>query len=249
MENYYQNNKDNIDKRLQEIWNYMKLNQTIPNVDLIIGCGCVNLDIPIKCAELYKKGLAPKILFAGGLGKVTKDNFQKSEAEIYKEIALKNGVLEKDIIIEDKSTNTGDNFRFAKEILTKNNIKWDSICIVHRPFGERRTYSSAQSILSDKEIYITSPSTTFEEYLTDLEKRTETEIYNEISVIVGDIQRMIIYPQFGWQTKNEVPVAIIDAYDYLKKLGYDKYILEPPQIKKLIKKYGILPNYKPNYFS
>lgn len=44
-----------IDKETIEmlhiIWNYMILNMQIEKSDLIIGCGCVNLEIPVKCVE------------------------------------------------------------------------------------------------------------------------------------------------------------------------------------------------------
>ena len=63
---------------LKVIWDYMKLNQTVPVCDVIFGCGCSNLEIPATCAELYKKGYGKKIIFSGGLGKITEKSFQKS---------------------------------------------------------------------------------------------------------------------------------------------------------------------------
>lgn len=249
MNTMYELNNNKIDNALKEIWNYMKLNQTIEKSDLILGCGCANLDIPVKCADLLKKGYAPKILFAGGLGKITKNNFNKSEAEIYRDIAIKNGIKESDILIETKSTNTGDNFRFAIEILNKSNIKYDKIIIVHKPLNERRTYSSAQIILKDKELIITSPDITFKEYLKELNNKSYEEIMNEISVIVGDIQRMIIYPQFGWQIENKLPGSVKKAYYYLKDVGFSKYILSKKQIKNLIDKFGLVEGQEENYFN
>lgn len=247
--NIYAINKDKIEKSLKEIWDYMNMNQSLEKSDLIIGCGCANLDIPIRCADLLKKGYASKILFVGGLGKITKNNFNKSEAEIYKDIALSNGIKEEDILIETKSTNTGDNFKFAMKLLEKNNVKCNKIIIVHKPLNERRTYSTAKMILKDKELMITSPNLTFEEYLKELKRKSIEDINNEISVIVGDIQRMIIYPQFGWQIKNEVPDSIIKRYTYLKNLGFSKCILTKHQIKSLIAKYGIIEGESENYFN
>lgn len=249
MDNIYDINKIEIKKALKEIWNYMKLNHPIEKCDIIIGCGCSNLDIPIKCLELQKEGYAPKILFVGGYGKITKNNFNKPEAEIYKDIALANGIKEDNILIESKSTNTGDNFRFGMKILEKNNIKYNKILIVHKPFNERRTYSSAKIILKNKDIKITSPDITFEEYLKKLNKKSYLEILDEISVIVGDIQRMVIYPQFGWQIENELPELVKKSYYYLKDIGFSKYILSKEQIKDLIDEFGVVEGKKENYFS
>lgn len=249
MDNIYVSNKEEIINNLEVIWNYMKLNQKLEKCDLIIGCGCANLEIPIKCANLLKEGYASKILFAGGLGKITKNNFNKSEAEIYREIAIKNGVNEQDIIIEMQSTNTGDNFRFGLKILNDNNIKCDKILIVHKPLNERRTLSSAKAILKGKKILITSPDSTFDEYINYLDNQTYEKIYNEISVIVGDIQRLIIYPQFGWQIKNDVPESVLKSYYYLKNIGFSKYILSKEQINILINKFGLIDSQEENYFN
>lgn len=227
----------------------MKINQKLEKCDLIIGCGCANLEIPIKCADLLKKGYASKILFVGGLGKITKGKFNKTEAQIYKEITIENGVNEQDIIIENQSTNTGDNFRFGLKILNDNNIKCDKILIVHKPFYERRTLSTAKAILKNKQLIITSFDYTIDEYITYLDNQSYEKIYNEISVIVGDIQRLIIYPQFGWQIENEIPKEVIKSYYYLKEIGFSKFVLSKEQIRELIDKFGILDGFEENYFN
>lgn len=249
MNSNYETHKQEIKRVLLEIWNYMKLNQPLEKCDLIIGCGCSDLNIPIKCANLLKQGYGSKILFAGGLGKQTEGFFEKTEAEIYKDIAMQNGIRPDDIIIETKSSNTGDNFRFAEEILNNQGIKYDKVAIVHRSFDERRTLSCAQSILKNKHLIITSPDITFDEFFDTLDNKPYQDIISEISVIVGDIQRIIIYPQFGWQLENYVPEKIKKDYFYLKDLGFSKYILSVTEIKDLINKHGLVEGQKENYFN
>ena len=242
------NNKDEIIKSLKVLWDYMRLQQPLEKCDLIIGCGCFNLEIPVKCAELLKEGYGSKILFTGGLGKITEDNFFKPEALIYKDIAIKQGIDEQDILIETKSTNTGDNFRFSIKLLEQSKINYSKILIVHDYHSERRTLSSAKAIIKNKEIFITSPDICFDDYLKYLETKREVAI-DIISAVVGDIQRLIIYPQFGWQVDNDVPNYVMEAYDFLKKMGFDKYILSHNQIEDLINKFGIKEGYEKNFFN
>ena len=241
-------NKEII-KPLEEIWNYMKLNMKIEKSDLIIGCGCMNLEIPVKCAELLKGNYAQNILFSGGLGKLTTSNFDRTEAEIYKDIAIKEGIKPNKIFIENKSTNTGDNFRFSLKIIEKYKIKSDKIIIVHNNLSQRRTLSVARAIIKDKKLIITSPDKTFSQFIEKLSNVTEERKQNIISVIVGDIQRLIIYPQLGWQTENNVPETIIEDYYKLKNMGYDKYIYDKEKIQNLIDKHGIVKGYEANYFN
>lgn len=249
MNEVFYHNEKQIVNALKEIWDYMHLEQTIENVDLIIGCGCSDLDIPLECARLWKKGFAPKILFTGGLGKITKDSFYKPEAVLYKEIAMENGVKEEDIFVEMHSTNTGDNFRFSIKLLEEMNYKYNNIIIVHAPFNLKRTYSCAKIFLKDKKLIMSSFIKSFDVYIKELKKKDAASIYNDISVIVGDVQRMIVYPQFGWQIENDVPENVIKSYTILKDLGFTKFIMSTQDIKDLICKVGVLEGMEENYFN
>lgn len=240
--------KEEVKKQLKILWNYMILNMDIPKCDLILGCGCHDLDIPVRAAELFKKGYGETILFSGGLGKLTDGTFKKTEAEIYREIAIKSGVPKEQIYIENHSTNTGDNFRFSKKIIDEFNIKSQKIIIVHNSLSERRTYLTAKEILNQKHLYITSPQISFDSFITKIEKE-ERNVDDIISVMVGDIQRIIIYPSFGWSMKQELPKEVIKAYEILKEKGFTKYIYTKEQIQNLVNQYGLKENENPNYFS
>ena len=241
---------DNMEKEaLKIIWDYMFLKQELVKCDLIIGCGCHDKQIPVLCAELLKKGYGEKIIFTGGLGKITQDLFAKSEAETYRDIALACGVSSEQILIENQSTNTGDNFKFSAILIAEKNLKADKILIVHRGIYQRRTLNVAKTVLPDSEIFITAPSVSFEEFITFLDNSDDEEVKRSISVIVGNIQRLIIYPQFGWQTKEKIPFSVLKAYKILKEIGYDQYIYKEEDIKKLIKKHGLQKGIKPNYFN
>lgn len=234
---------------LKTLWDYSVLNMPITKSDIIIGCGCKNLKIPIKCSELLKQQYADNILFTGGLGKITNQVFKKSEAEIFRDIAIENGASLENIFIENKSTNTGDNFRFSLEVIKENNLKYDKILIVHNNLSQRRTLATAKAIIPNKTLAITSPKVTFEEFINSLKVMDKQTIYSIISVAVGDIQRMIIFPQFGWMAEEVVPDDVIEAYMRLKYKGYDKYIFTRKEIENLAEVNGINGNMKVNYFN
>jgi len=65
---------------LQVIWDYLCLKQTPRKADCIVGFGNFNTDIARRAAELYQQGLAPKILFTGGLGRNTEGLLPEPEA-------------------------------------------------------------------------------------------------------------------------------------------------------------------------
>ena len=250
MDNIFENNIEVIKDSLEVIWNYMKLDQPLEKCDVIIGCGCTNLEIPKKCAELLKDGYAPLIVFTGGQGKMSNKYFSKAEAEIFKEIALENGVPEDKIILETKATNTGDNLRFSMKLLNEKNIKYDKVLIVGNTIYERRIFLAAKKIMEGKQIIIASPNSnsTFDEYFNKIKNEPSEKRFDNISVIVGNIQRLIIFPQFGWELPEIVPDSVLEAYNKLKLLGFSKFVMNKEQIDNLIGEYGLEEGQVANYF-
>ena len=47
-----------------------------------------------------------------------------------------------------------------------------------------------------------------------------------VNVLVGDIQRMKLFYEKGWQIKMDIPQEVWNAYEILAKRGYDKFILK-----------------------
>lgn len=234
-------------KQVKILYDYMKVNDQLEKSDIIMGCGCANLQIPRRCAQLYLEGYGEYIVFSGGLGKTTKKLFSKPEAKIYQEIALECGVPKEKMIIEDQSTTTPQNFKNTISILQQKKLKHDSMIIVHSVITTRRTLATARAYLANTKIRMTTVKTTFEEFMNRLEK---SQLLQEtICVLVGNIQRMIIAPQMGYQVEEMVPDEVIKAYYFLKQKGYIKYIYTVEEIKQLMLQYGIKEGYTPNYFN
>lgn len=64
--------------------------------------------------DLYKRGLAPKLLFTGGYGGT---GARFSEAQVGRRYALRQGVPAGDILIESISRNTRQNLREARQLM------------------------------------------------------------------------------------------------------------------------------------
>lgn len=221
-----------IISNVKTIWDFLVLDEKVEPCDIIMGCGCINTDIPVYCAQLFKEGYGKKILFAGGLGKLTKHQFNKSEAEVYRDIALGEGVSSSDILLETTSTNTGDNFLLSKSILDENGCQ--KILIVHKPYSERRTLLTAMAQLPDYEWLITSPCSQFDVYLSYMQMDEEL-FQNQVSLMVGDVQRCMIYPQLGYMLESEIPSQVMESYSYLIEKGFDNYIFSENKILSMTK--------------
>ena len=204
---------------LMVIWDYMHLNMPLAPCDCIVGFGCYNDDIPLRCAQLYHQSYAPKVLFTGGLGRNTADLWTESEAERFGRIALQAGVPEDALILENKSTNSAENILFTRDKLAEVGLTPTRLIGVHKPFMERRLYAAWQVYWPEMDILITSPQLTLEEYIRNSMAQGLSE-KTVIDVIVGDFQRMDVYAKRGYQIPQEIPASAWDAFHALVAMGH-----------------------------
>jgi uncharacterized SAM-binding protein YcdF (DUF218 family)/8-oxo-dGTP pyrophosphatase MutT (NUDIX family) len=211
---------DEIIRLAKIIWNYHLLNQKLEKADGILVLGSSDIRIAERGAELYLDHWAPLIIFSGGLGRMTKHTFAKSEAEVFADVAIKMGVPKDKIILETKSTNTGDNILFSRQLLLERNIAVRKLIAVTKPYMERRALATIKKLWPELDFIVTSSQISFEYFPT--EARPMDYIVN---AIVADIQRIMIYPKKGFQIEQHIPDEVLDAYKKLIEAGYTKQLI------------------------
>lgn len=201
------------------IWDWLRRPSELKKCGCIVGFGNYNCDIGIRAAELYHEGYAPKVLFSGGLGRNTQGLQSKTEADSFAETAVRYGVPECDILIENRSTNTAENILFTKQLLESNGIDTRCLIAVHQPFMERRIASAFDVTWKEVELLTTSYQCdipTFFEHASSYGIGEKTVIEE----VVGDFQRMDLYAGKGWQSRQDIPLKVWDAFNELVSLGY-----------------------------
>jgi len=209
----------------EQIWQYHLMNHQLEKADAILVLCSHDKCVAQRGAQLFLQGLAPLLIFAGGLGSVTRSLWSEPEADLFAKIALDMGVPKSKILIENRSTNTGENVLFTKLLLAKKKIYPEKFILVQKPYMERRSYATFRKYWPEKEALVTSPQVAFDEYL---QKYAKHELSNDdvVSIMVGDLQRIKLYPAKGFQIYQEIPDEIWAAYEELVKAGYDKYLVK-----------------------
>jgi uncharacterized SAM-binding protein YcdF (DUF218 family) len=134
------------------------------------------------------------------------------------------GVPRDCIVTENKSTNTGENILFTKQLLADKNIDPRRFILVQKPYMERRSYATFRKLWPDKDVLVTSPQVSMDEYL----RRYSNDALSSddvISIMVGDLQRIRLYPARGFQIPQDIPDEVRDAFDELVAAGYDKHLI------------------------
>jgi uncharacterized SAM-binding protein YcdF (DUF218 family) len=203
------------------LWNFLRVGGDVSKSDLIIGLGSYDLRVADRCVELLNTRMAEKILFSGAAGNWTHGLWKKTEAEIFEERALASGVGPEKILVENESTNIGDNIRFCKSMLQKKGCFPKTVIFVTKPQTERRVWLTVAKEWNELGFSVTSPQIDFADQ--PLPHHSTEDLINEM---VGDLQRIIVYADRGWQQRQEIPKNVQEAYKNLIDLGYDKHMLK-----------------------
>lgn len=205
----------------QRLWDYHHMNHQPAKADCILALGSHDLRVADRAAELYLEGWAPLVIMSGGLGNFTQDMWTESEADQFAAIAVQKGVPAEAILIENKSSNTGENILFTQQLLKAKGLDPQNFIVVQKPYMERRSYATFKKHWPDKNLLVTSPQLSFEEYPTD-----DIPLERVIHIMIGDLQRIQLYPAKGFQVYQEIPADVWDAYEQLVALGFDKHLVK-----------------------
>jgi len=202
-----------------KLWDYHLLHHELEKADCIFVLGSHDTRVADRGAELWLQGWAPVLLFSGGLGNVTRGIWTETEADKFAAIAIRLGVPAEAILVENQSTNTGENILFSGRLLKEKGIDPQRFIVVQKPYMERRSYATFKKHWPDKELIVTSPQIPFGDY-----PNSEIPTERVINIMVGDLQRIKIYPARGFQIPQDIPDDVWEAYERLVALGFDKHL-------------------------
>jgi uncharacterized SAM-binding protein YcdF (DUF218 family) len=208
----------------ERIWNYHRLNHELSTADAILVLCSHDTVVAERGAQLFLDGWAPLLIFSGGLGSITKHLWSEPEADQFARIAIAMGVPREKILIENRSTNTGENVLFTKQLLADTHMTVRKFILVQKPYMERRTYATFKRVWPEQEPIVTSPQVSFDRYMSNGSHDT-LSVDDVISIMVGDLQRIRLYPAKGFQIHQDIPDDVWEAFEELVRAGYDQRLI------------------------
>ncbi|KAI0976099.1 DUF218 domain-containing protein [Xylaria arbuscula] len=211
-----------VQQDAETLYEYHQLHTKINQKADAIFCLC-SLDTRVaeRAAQLFLDGFGDLLIFSGGSGKLTEGRFAKPEAEVFADIARQLGVPETKLIIEPRSTNTGENVRYTYALLEARQLSISSFILVQKPYMERRTFATFKKQWPDPNttILVTSPQLTWKEYPNE-----DNPVDLVINISVGDLVRIREYPAKGFQIAQEIPERVSAAAERLIQRGYNSHL-------------------------
>lgn len=212
---------NDIDRCAQLLWDYTHMHHEIIPSDAILALGSMDTRVANRAAELWHQGMASVVVVSGGFGRLSSGTQSKSEAEIFRDVLLENGVPDEAILVESASTNTGDNLVFSIQKLKEHGHHVKQVIVVTKPYAEKRTYATVRKLFPDISSLHTSPNLSYEDYPAG-------EITKDLAlnIMVGEVQRIQLYPSLGYTVSMEIPSEIEKAMEYLIEAGYDQQLIQ-----------------------
>jgi uncharacterized SAM-binding protein YcdF (DUF218 family) len=201
------------------LWDYHRLDPPLTASDVILVLGSHDHRIAEHAATIWLDGWAPLIVFSGGHGKIT-ESWARSEASVFADIAERHGVPRTAMILEETASNTGENITHTRAVLDAAGIAVRSGILVSKPYMARRAVATAGKQWPDVQWHVSTPAGSLAEYTAQ-----DSSERRSIELMVGDLQRIKIYAERGFQTPMSIPSRVWEAYERLVQFGFDRYVL------------------------
>lgn len=187
--------------------------------EMVLAMGGSDLGVADTAAEAFFQREASWLICTGGYGKDTAGVLPQPEAVLYARRCAALGVPEDRIIVEDRSTNCGENLRFARQLLTERDILPRTGVIACKPYLARRAWATAAKQWPELRWGVACQQIGLEEYLRQRQDPQEV-----LHLMVGDLQRMRRYAG-SFQVPVTVPEPVWEACLRLAADGYDRFVI------------------------
>ena len=194
------------------------ISNTNSQSDWLLVLGSNDLSVAAYAADLWHKGVAPRILFSGGFGRYTRSEFSEPEAILFAKHAIEHGVNKDAITLETRSSNTQENIERSLAIIHQDVSSPVHITLITKPVLCRRveaTFTKLSS-LEYRMSCANNQSTICEIGFTQ----------QLIHQMVGEIDRLKHYPSLGYCNNTLVPERISSIQKTLIAFGFTQQLLK-----------------------
>lgn len=215
-----------IRKLAEILYEFHRIDMDVEICDIILVPCSHDLRVADYASELFLWWYWSKIIFSWWIvhqKDLLSPWWDKTEAEIFGDRAIELWVPSNNIIYEKEATNTGENINKIMKLIKENNISCDKILLVQKPYMQQRTFLTfvKQYPLAYSKIIVTWPQISFENYPND-----DINIQTLINILVGDIQRLIVYPKLWYQDYIEIPPTVMKAFEELKEKWFTQHLIK-----------------------
>jgi uncharacterized SAM-binding protein YcdF (DUF218 family) len=182
----------------------------------VVVCCSYDLRVCDYACGLVKAGLSNRLVLSGKTGNWTRHLWTRTEAEVFRDRALDNGIAESAILLEDRSTNFGENVAFTRALLPHAK----AVTFVTKPASVLRVKLTAEVNWPGITHCVSCPDFQF-----PMDVSSVIGVFGIINEMVGDVERVQRYPALGYQSPHELPQDVLVAWTSLVQKGFTYHLM------------------------
>ena len=105
-------------------------------------------------------------------------------------------------------------------MLAEAGVTVSSVLLVSKPYEERRSYAMMRKLWPEVEVVCASTPMGLEEYADSIR-----DVRMVIDMIVGALQRVLVFPSLGLAIEQAVPDTVVAAYERLRDRGFTSRLI------------------------
>lgn len=213
--------RPDLESAVRVVFSYLSETDPLGDVpyDAVLGFGMFDLSLPRFCGELYARRQVRRVIFTGGIGAGT-GNLGGPEADVWRaELARSHpGIAASDILIENRSTNTGENVAFTAQLIERErpDLAFGGgvrrVIVVASPTRLRRVWLTLRQQQPTLEVCRQLPPVT----VAGDRACYAAQGLDLVSHMCGELDRIERYPAAGWIVPEPLPTTVIAARDTLR---------------------------------
>ncbi|WP_089085526.1 YdcF family protein [Aquitalea magnusonii] len=198
------------------LWDFLSAGRGHQACDVLVVCGSYDLRVMDHAAALLQQGIAPHMLISGNTGNWTRDLWNRPEAEVFAERAQALGVKRQQILLEPQARSFAENLALARAMCPDAR----RVTFVTKPNSVRRVTQTQPIHWPDIDCAVDAPDFAFPWGVSNM-----VGVFGLIEEMVGDVHRLLRYPRLGFQQALPIPDEVLDAWQQLIALGYNRHLL------------------------
>jgi uncharacterized SAM-binding protein YcdF (DUF218 family) len=208
-------------KHAGRLWDYLSSMRSRETSDAVVVCCSYDLRVCDYACELVRQGLAPRLVLTGNTGNWTRHLWSVPEAQVFRDRAMTCGLEPGKIVLEEQATNFGENIAFVRRLMPD----LRRVIFVTKPNAVLRVALTIPVQWPAVKAFVDSPPLSFPHDVSHI-----IGVFGVMNEMVGDVDRILQYPDRGFQVPHALPQDVLESWRWLIAEGFGHHLLTPTSV-------------------